>query len=341
VPDGRRSQGVAPAERKRVALALERLVGQELARRRVPPEVDVALLEVRARPPGRGHPGAGTERRIPMRVVEMVVGVRDGRDGLTRERLDARDLRACRGEEGIAMSESSDGRVVVVTGAAGNLGAAVAGALRRDGARTVLVDHSAQHLAALYGESDQDPARLVVGGVDLASEAAVGAVTERARARFGAIDALVHTVGTFAAGKTVHEESLDTWDLLLRLNVRTALLTARAVLPEMLQRGRGAIVTVASRHALAGPAGAAAYSASKGALLRLTESLAQEAKSRGVTANCVLPGTLDTPQNRAAMPASEWATMVEPAAVADVIAFLVSPGARAVTGAAIPVYGRG
>lgn len=230
-------------------------------------------------------------------------------------------------------------RVVLITGAAGSLGVAVADTFRRGGARTVLVDRSLEKLRRAHREATDSRTCLLIGDVDLADDGAARAIVARATGAFGAVDVLVHTVGAFRAGSSVAEEDLATWDLLLTVNLRTALVACRAVLPGMLARGQGRIVSVASRDALVGARGTAAYAASKAALLRLTESVADEGRGRGVTANCVLPGTIDTAQNRAALAAGERAALVPVDAVADVILFLASDAARAVSGAALPVYG--
>lgn len=232
----------------------------------------------------------------------------------------------------------STGQVVLITGAAGNLGSAVAGAFRAHGARLVLVERSGDKLVRAYG-SDEQPDLLPIGDLDLADPAAWQGIVERAVARFGGIDALVHTIGTYRGGRTLAEEDLATWGTLFDANVRSALLACRAVLPGMLARGHGRIVTVASRDALIAEPGAAAYSAAKAALLRMTESLAAETRGRGVTANCILPAAIDTPQNRASLDPSAWPTLVPGDAIADVIVFLASPAARAVNGVALPVYG--
>jgi NAD(P)-dependent dehydrogenase (short-subunit alcohol dehydrogenase family) len=158
--------------------------------------------------------------------------------------------------------------------------------------------------------------------------------------RFGRIDALVHTVGAWRGGKPVHEDDLANWDFLFSVNLRTTLLCCRAVIPQMLKQGRGKIVTVASRDGFKGSAGYAAYSASKSAVLRLAESLADELKGSNINVNCILPSTIDTPQNRAAQPEADFTKWVEPAAIADVIRFLASDASRAINGAAIPVFGR-
>ena len=160
-------------------------------------------------------------------------------------------------------------------------------------------------------------------------------------ARFGRLDVLVHTVGAWRGGKPVHDTDLADWDFLFNVNLRTTLLCCRAVVPQMLKQGRGRIITVASRDGLAGAAGYAAYSASKSAVLRLNESLADELKVSNINVNCVLPSTIDTPQNRAALPNADFSKWVEPAAIADVILFLASDASRAITGAAIPVFGKG
>jgi len=233
-----------------------------------------------------------------------------------------------------------NGRVAIVTGAAGNLGRATVEAMRTAGARTVLVDASHEHLQQAYPGAAQDSDRLLSGGVDLTDEQSARAVVAAARERFGRIDVLVNTVGGFRGGKTVDEEELATWDLMMAINVRTMLLACRAVLPEFHAQGSGAIVNIAAGAALSTPAGLAAYSASKSAVIRLTEALAAEGKSRGVRANAVLPGTIDTPQNRAAMPDADTSKWVPPDAIADVIVFLASDAARAVTGVALPVFGR-
>ena len=159
--------------------------------------------------------------------------------------------------------------------------------------------------------------------------------------RFGRIDALVNTVGGYRGGKPVHEMDLADWDFLFGVNLRTTLLCSRAVIPQMLRQGGGRIVNVASRDGLVGSAGYSAYSASKSAVLRLTESLAAELKNSNINVNCIMPGTIDTPQNRKAIPNGDFSKWVEPEAIAEVILFLISDAARAINGAAVPVYGKG
>jgi len=231
--------------------------------------------------------------------------------------------------------------VVIITGATGNLGFATARGFQAVGARTVLVDRSQERLKELFGEFADSPQHLLAGGVDLSDAGSLSKLVTDTMARFGRIDALVHTVGAWRGGKPIHETDLADWDFLFGVNLRTTLLCCRAVIPQMLKQGRGKIITVASRDGLAGSAGYAAYSASKSAVLRLTEALADEVKASNVNVNCILPGTIDTPQNRASQPKAFFTKWVEPSAIADVILFLASDAARAINGAAMPVFGKG
>jgi NAD(P)-dependent dehydrogenase (short-subunit alcohol dehydrogenase family) len=140
-------------------------------------------------------------------------------------------------------------------------------------------------------------------------------------------------------GEAVHETSAATWDLLMDLNARTLLNVAYAVVPAMLERRRGRIVTVGAAAATKGVAHMGAYCASKSALIRLTEAMSGELKDKGINVNCVLPSIIDTPDNRAAMPDADPSRWVAPQSLAEVIAFLASDSASAIHGAAIPVTG--
>ena len=181
----------------------------------------------------------------------------------------------------------------------------------------------------------------VLGGVDLTKMASAATAMETVRTRFGGIDVLVNMVGAFR-WQTVESGELDGWDLMYSLNLKTAVVATGAALPQILHSSAGRIINigagVASRPAAAGMG---AYTASKAGVHKFTESLAEELKDRGITVNAVLPGIMDTPQNRADMPHADFSGWVPPSAIADVIAFLASARAAAMTGALIPVFGSG
>lgn len=238
------------------------------------------------------------------------------------------------------MFDFSD-RVVIVTGAAGNLGSAVTRAFQASGAKLVPADRAPDRLPRLFPELADSPDHLLANGVDLTDADAVAGMVEKTVSRWGRIDVLVNAAGGYRGGTAVHETPLQTWDFLLNLNARSVFLASSAVIPTMLEQGKGKIVNVAARAALKGGGKSGPYSASKSAVVRLTESMSVELKKSGVNVNCILPGTIDTPQNRASMPKADTSRWVTPEALADVILFLASDVARAVHGAAVPVYGLG
>jgi len=233
------------------------------------------------------------------------------------------------------MFDFSD-RVVLVSGASGNLGRAVAQAFYDAGARVVLAARRVDELPAFAADAE----RVLSHAVDLTQPESAQALVRAARDRFGRIDAVANTVGGFRSMPVDGDGALELWDALLDLNARTALILSQAVVPVMREQGRGAIVHTAARAALGGGKNIAAYSASKSAVVRLTESLAAELKDAGINVNCVLPGTIDTPENRAERPNADFSKWVAPEALASVFLFLCSDAARAIQGAAIPVYGR-
>jgi len=232
-----------------------------------------------------------------------------------------------------------DGPVVVITGAFGALGQCVARAFAARGARLALLDVSPQPPASIRGELG--PAPLLFGGVDLSDTEATRRAMAATAMRFGGIDVLVNVAGGFR-WETLEQGEPETWDQLYAMNLRTAVVCCKAALPAMLERGAGRIINIGAGAAAGrAAAGMGAYTASKAGVQRLTESLSEEVKDRGVTVNAILPGTIDTPRNRADMPEADVGRWVAPEAIADVILFLASDAARAVTGASIPVFGRG
>jgi len=234
---------------------------------------------------------------------------------------------------------NSPGPVVAITGAFGALGQAVARTFEDRRARLALLDVSPQPPSMIRAALGAAP--LVFGGVDLSDTEATRRAMAATAMRFGGIDVLVNIAGGFRWEKLEDGEP-ETWDQLYAMNLRTAVVCCKAVLPAMLERGGGRIINIGAGAAAArAGAGMGAYTASKAGVQRLTESLSEEVKDRGITVNAVLPGTIDTPRNRADMPDADFSRWVAPEAIAEVIAFLASDAARAVTGASIPVFGRG
>ena len=224
-----------------------------------------------------------------------------------------------------------DGKVVVVTGALGALGKVVAETALARGARVAGVDHAASQSPATAN-------RIEFGGVDLSDAAQAKTAIDAVAAHFGKLDALINIAGGFAF-EAVAEGDPKTWQHMYALNVLTALNASRSAISYLSSSGAGRIVNVGAMGALQAGAGMGAYAASKAGVHRLTEALAAEWKGR-ITVNAVLPSTIDTPANRAGMPKADFAKWVTPAELAEVILFLTSEAASAVTGALIPVSGR-
>lgn len=229
--------------------------------------------------------------------------------------------------------------VVLITGAAGGLGPAVARAFAASGASLALCDLNAPGLIKLGQELEAGATRCLLRPADLTRADDAKALCAEVAAAFGRIDAAVHLTGGFRAGP-VHETSEESWDFLFNVNTRSAYNLAAGVVPIMVKQRHGSILYVGSRAALAGPAGIGVYAAAKGALVRMAESMAAELLENGVRVNCVLPSTIDTPANRRAMPQADPGKWVSPESLAEVLRFLASPAARDISGAAIPVYGR-
>lgn len=225
-------------------------------------------------------------------------------------------------------------RTVIVTGAAGNLGAAVARAFAAEGANLVLVDVNRDRLSAVFGA---ETAQQVFAPANLLEKSGAEATVEVARSRFGRIDALCNIAGGFRMGEAIHETSDENWNFLFDINTRTLLHAVRAVVPHMIAAGGGKIVNVGAFAAQKGVAMMGAYTAAKGTVIRMTEAMAAELREQHINVNCVLPTIIDTPENRASMPKADPARWVAPSDLANVILFLASDAARAVHGAAVPV----
>ncbi|HEV7490667.1 MAG TPA: SDR family NAD(P)-dependent oxidoreductase [Rhodanobacteraceae bacterium] len=226
------------------------------------------------------------------------------------------------------------GKRVAVTGGFGSLGIATINALQAAGARVAAIDRA-----------DAPPASVslgaagLYGGVDIGDSAAAAATIEKIAQALDGLDALVNIAGTFRFEK-IADGSLDTWDFLYRVNLRTAVAASKAALPFLIKSETGSIVNIGAMGAVKAGAGMGAYAASKAGIFKLTEALAEELKDKGVTVNALLPSIIDTAPNRADMPKADFDRWVKPSQLGDVIVFLLSDRARAITGALIPVVGR-
>lgn len=229
-------------------------------------------------------------------------------------------------------------RTILVTGGTGALGTAVTRRLLDDGnhvAATWVVKEEAEALREELGPSE----RLLLVETDVTDPGSIATTVGDIEGDFGPIDALIHLVGAWKGGEPVHEASPETWDRMLDLNLRSAFLCSRAVLPAMRKKGWGRIIFVSSRTARQDRSGEAAYAVAKAGVAVLAEAIAEENRGLDVTANVVAPSTLDTPANRAAMTDADFSAWVPPDDVAANIAFLVSQEAGQLRGAWLPVYG--
>jgi NAD(P)-dependent dehydrogenase (short-subunit alcohol dehydrogenase family) len=223
-------------------------------------------------------------------------------------------------------------RTVMITGAAGSLGRAVAETFYQAGATLALVDLQLEALQKAYPGSDPRRRLLAANLTDAASAAA-------AVQQAGRVDALCNIAGGFAMGTPVHATPAADWKKMWDINAATLLNMVQAVVPGMIAQGRGSIVNVGAGAGQKGAAMMGAYSVSKSAVIRMTEAMSAELREQGVNVNCVLPSIIDTPPNRAAMPEADPSKWVAPKDLASVILFLCSDDARAVHGAALPVVG--
>jgi NAD(P)-dependent dehydrogenase (short-subunit alcohol dehydrogenase family) len=230
------------------------------------------------------------------------------------------------------MTQAHTNQIVAVTGGFGALGRVLGDVLVQAGARVALLDRAGAPAGLPAGT-------LALGAVDLGDATAARAAVDRVAQHFGGLDGLVNVAGGFK-WETVEAGSIDTWDRLFAINVRTAVLASQAALPHLLARGGGRIVNVGALAAGQAALGMGAYAAAKSGVARLTEALAEEFKDRGITVNAVLPSIIDTPANRADMPQADASRWVSPHALARVVAFLLSADAAPITGALIPVKGR-
>lgn len=225
---------------------------------------------------------------------------------------------------------------VLVTGGAGALGRSVVAYYEERGACIAILDYSDELLGAAFPEKNSGNLYL---SCDLTDRSSAKGVVQKVIEQFECIDILCNIAGGFLMGEDVHETKDENWDFLFNLNARSIMNMASAVVPHMQEGGRGKIVNIAARAASAGAAKMGVYTASKAAVMRLTESMALELREQNINVNCILPGTIDTERNRQDMPGADHSNWVPTEQLAKVIGFLTSEDAIAVHGAGIPVDG--
>lgn len=225
-----------------------------------------------------------------------------------------------------------DNEVVLITGAKGGLGTFVTTSFLKAGARVVGVSRSIagsdfphERFSALPGElSNGESARKLI---------------ETVAEQWGRIDGLVHLIGGFAGGQSIADTDDATLERMLDLNLRSAFYIIRAVLPRMREQASGRIIAIGSKAAVEPAPMAGVYAASKAGLVSLIRTVARENSDKHIAANVILPGTMDTPANRAADPGSDFSKWVNPCQVARLAVHLMSDAASQISGAAIPVDG--
>jgi NAD(P)-dependent dehydrogenase (short-subunit alcohol dehydrogenase family) len=233
------------------------------------------------------------------------------------------------------MADRFKWKAVLIAGGTGGLGRAVSLAFLREGAQVHVTFRTAEELRALQNAAGKSAEALQSHHSDVTSPNE----TEELVAKIGRIDILVNTIGAYAGGTSLWETDVETFELMMALNVRAGFLLARSAVPVMLRQSSGVIVNIASRAAVDHAAGGSVYAASKAAAVALMDSLAADLKGTGVRVNTVLPSIIDTEANRSAMPNADYATWPKPEEIADVILFLSSDAAKLIHGAAVPVYG--
>jgi NAD(P)-dependent dehydrogenase (short-subunit alcohol dehydrogenase family) len=237
-------------------------------------------------------------------------------------------------------ADQPDGPVAFISGGAGNLGRAVCAAFLDAGWRILVALHHTDAKDALDPLRAAHPGRVQSCMLDLTTERGADSAVTQTVQWGGRIDAVAHLMGAWHGGARLAETPVGVWEAMMAVNLTSGFLLARAAVPKMVERGGGSIVFVSSRAAVEKHATNSAYAISKAGLLVLAETIAEEYGDAGVRANAVLPGTIDTPVNRRAMPNADASKWTPPEEIARVVLFLASAGSAAVNGASVPVAGR-
>lgn len=233
-------------------------------------------------------------------------------------------------------------KVAIVTGATGALGRVVTRRLAQNGAKVVVLyrkDEALDDLKEFLGDMGSSVTGFMGDATDLQS---AQSLARKAIEEHGRIDILLNIAGAYAGGKALADTDEETWDTMMNVNLKTAFLCSKTVLPHMMERRQGKIVNVAARTAVqrGTRARSGAYAVSKAGVVTLTEALAEETRDHGIQVNCIMPSTIDTEANRRMLPKADFTKWVDPEEIAEVILFLASDASKPTSGASIPVYGR-
>jgi NAD(P)-dependent dehydrogenase (short-subunit alcohol dehydrogenase family) len=225
------------------------------------------------------------------------------------------------------------GKVVAITGANGGLGAYITRAFLDAGATVAGTSRK-------IGDSEFRHPAFTAIAADISKREGARLVIDQVMARFGKLHALIHTVGGFAGGNSVADTDDATMQKMMDMNFNSLFQIARAAIPALRASGNASLIAIGSRAAVDPGPGVGAYSASKAAMVSLVKTIALENRDAGLRANAILPGTIDTPANRSAMPKADFSGWVQPAAIASLIVWLAGEAGKEVSGAAIPIYGK-
>lgn len=233
-------------------------------------------------------------------------------------------------------------RVVIVTGSTGALGRVVAKRLMEEGARVAAVYRTRERFEELQRLVGGAPSNLSGFEADVTDSSDVTKLVDEVLKRYGRVDALLNIAGAYEGGRSLAETEVGQWDRLMDVNLKSAFLCSKAVLPRMMEQDYGRIVSVSAKTATqrGRRANSGAYAVSKAGIITLTEALAEEVSRYDINVNCVMPSTIDTPANREMFPKTDHSKWVDPVEIAEVIIFLASEKAKPISGAAVPVYGK-
>ena len=234
------------------------------------------------------------------------------------------------------------GKTAIITGSAGALGTETTKLFLKNGAQIAALYHTEekyQKLREILGEYNNNIIG-VMGDATIAGDCEK--LVQKTVDTYGKVDVLINIVGGWAGGYTTDKTPEETWDKMMDLNAKSVFLLCKAVLPHMMARNYGRIVSISAKNSM--PGGRmkknSAYAASKGAVRTLTEVMTQEYSDKNININCVIPSTIDTPANRKMMPKADYSKWVPPSLIAETIMFLCSDKGAEIRGASIPIYGK-